>query len=397
MRLVLTLALAFVPARLFALPLSARIVARLPDGSVTTAPVQARVHEPVALTVVLLRGRTLLADAPRVVLDGRARIPTGPLPPGVRVAWQRIEPRRQHVDHPSPNPDTASFSNSVLFGPRHGRWLGYDTLEYTQGRFDGGPDAQVDNAVLTLTAAHPSDATQDTHGGAGSSWYAAIVTLADGSSASTPDRTAVDRLGLLPTVMRVSFRSDDSYAGWLSTYFHVTSVFGSNGPTAATHQSDRYTGADCADVLVGAMRASGRRELAYGAVASIRDDAFARSAVLRIDEHGLRDASGAAVTLRWGHELAPGDLVTIDYADDPGAALPRDWDHIGALVADDGDGVLSPGDTLRHMGPAGLEDTPLVHAGPMRVVLWRWRTSTTAPGARRRRETPTTSLLGARR
>ena len=80
--------------------------------------------------------------------------------------------------------------------------------------------------------------------------------------------------------------------------------------------------------------------------------------------------------------VAAGDVVTLDYADDPGAALPRDWDHIGALVADDGDGVLSPGDTLRHMGPAGLEDTPLVHAGPMRIVLWRWRAPARTPRGR---------------
>jgi len=153
----------------------------------------------------------------------------------------------------------------------------------------------------------------------------------------------------------------------------VTSVFGSNGPTAALHQADRYTGADCADVLVGALRASGRRELAYTSVAGIGEYARALTGPLRIDAGGLRDAAGAAVRLRWGAAVAAGDLVTIDYADDPDAALPRAWDHIGALVRDDGDGVLSPNDTLRHMGGRGLEDSALVHGVPMRVVVWRWR------------------------
>ncbi len=372
--LVVALALSLATSTAFAQPRrprpTARVVALAPGASVwSTAPVQARVGEGVRFAVVLDAGRAgVFADVSPVTVDGRARTVLGGLPAGAQVRWAQVEPRREHVTTPSPNPDVTSFSNAVLFGPRHGRWLGYDTLEYTQRTLDG------DASTRTLDAAHSGDAAQDTHGGAGSAWLAATVTLADGTVVATPDARSVDRLGLAPTVMRVSFRSDDSYAGWLSTYFHVTSVFGSNGPTAALHQTDRYTGADCADVLVGALRASGRREVVYTSVAGIGEYARALTGPLRIDAEGLRDASGAAVRLRWGDELAAGDLVTIDYADDPGASLPRAWDHIGALVRDDGDGVLSPGDTLRHMGGHGLEDTPLVHGGPMRVVVWRWRT-----------------------
>src|SRR5437870_1782321 len=85
-------------------------------------------------------------------------------------------------------------------------------------------------ARLTLAAAAPSDPAHDTHRVAGSAWFAARVTLPDGTVAATPDASATDRLGLSPAVQRVSFRADDTFLGWLSTYFHVTSVFGSNGP-----------------------------------------------------------------------------------------------------------------------------------------------------------------------
>ncbi|MEZ4395241.1 MAG: hypothetical protein R3A48_29520, partial [Polyangiales bacterium] len=62
--------------------------------------------------------------------------------------------------------------------------------------------------------------------------------------------------------------------------------------------------------------------------------------------------------------------------DDPENALPRAWDHIGALVEDrNRDGVLDGGDTLRHMGARGLDDTSLLHAGPMQIAVWRWRSS----------------------
>lgn len=376
MRTALALALALLPAAARAQPWRARVVARAgASAAYSTDPVQARVGEPVDLAVALVGPRgEVLADVPAVRIDGRARPVRGALPPGATVRWLQVEPRREHVDLPPPNPGVASFSNAVLFGPRHGRWLGYDRLEYTQREVTPREDVAVTDASLRVSAAHPGDPSQDTHGGAGSSWFAAAVTLADGSVARTPDAASVDRLGLSPSVMRVSFRADDGFAGWLSTYFHVASVFGSNGPSAAAHQADRYTGADCADVLVGALRASGRRGLRYTSVAGIGEYARPLTGVLRADAAGLTDARGQPVALRWGADVLPGDLVTIDYADDPGNDLPRAWDHIGALVRDgDDSSSLSVGDVLRHMGPRGLEDTALVHGGPMRVVLWRWR------------------------
>ncbi len=291
------------------------------------------------------------------------------------MRWLQVLPHRFHSVHPSPNPGTRSFSNAGLFGPRHGRWIGYDRLEYDTLPLATSPDHRPAGQDLTVSAARPPVADRDVHAGLGSSWFAAEVTLPDGRVVRTPDGTSLDRLGLRPEVARVSFRADDSYLGWLGTYFHVTSVFGSNGPTDALHQSDRYTGADCADVLVGALRASGRRSVGYTSVAGIGQYATARTGVLRAEADGsLRDASGEAVALRWGVSVQPGDLVTIDYADDPGHDLPRAWDHIAALVSDrNGDGVLDGGDLVRHMGSEGLVDTALVHAGAMRVVVWRWR------------------------
>ncbi len=334
------------PAVATAQPVTVRVVAQTAARPAwSTAPVQARVGDPVTLTVMA---------------SARGRL--SPLPPGATVRWHRVVPRTEHRDSPSPNPGLTSFSNAVLFGPRHGRWIGYDHLEYeTAAVASEGPTLTVRNAG-------------DEHGGAGSSWYAADVTLPGGQIVRTPNESAVDTLGLSPTVMRVSYRSGDDYLGWLSTYFHVTSVFGSNGGTDATHQTDRYTGADCADVLIGGLRASGMRAVRYTSVAGIHEYAVAQSGVLRVETDGAIRGADGAVTLRWGSDVRPGDLVTIDYAEDAGHSLPRAWDHIGALVADaNGDGVLDGSDTLRHEGSRGLTDTALRHAGAMRIVVWRWR------------------------
>ncbi|MBK6532822.1 MAG: hypothetical protein IPF99_25490 [Deltaproteobacteria bacterium] len=335
------------PALAFAQPSALRVVARTEARSEwSTRPVQARVGEDVTLAVMTL--------GPRGRLD--------PLPEGASVRWRRVVPRTGHRDHPSPNPGLTSFSNAVLFGPRHGRWIGYDRLEYD---------------TTPVTAEGPTLSVRDAgadHGGAGSSWYAAEVALPDGRTLRTPDGNTVDALGLSPTVLRVSFRTGDDFLGWLSTYFHVTSVFGSNGGTDATHQTDRYTGADCADVMVGALRASGRRAVRYTSVAGIHEYAVARTRVLWVEPDGSLRGERGAVELRWSTDVLPGDLVTIDYVGAGDEALPRAWDHIGALVADrNGNGVLDGADTLRHEAATGLDDTPLRHAGAMRVVLWRWR------------------------
>lgn len=328
-----------------------RVLTRAP-GSATSSmrPVQARVGEPVTLSVALVTPRG-----------------TAPIPASSRVRWLRVVPLMEHVWNPSPNPGLTSFSNAVLYGPRHGRWIGYDRLEYVTRALDAREGEARDDGTLTVRGA----ALDPARGGAGSMWFSAEATLPDGRTLRAPDGASVDRLGLWTDVARVSFRVDDSYLGWLGTYFGVPNVFGSNG-TARDHQTDRYTGADCADVLVGALHAMGRRDVPYLSVAQIGAAAVRRTGALVIDREGhfLPNVS----PLRWGSDIAPGDLVTLGYLDDDTHSLPRDWDHIAALVSDaNGNGVLDGPDIIRHVTARGLDETPLLHAGRMQIALWRWR------------------------
>ncbi len=346
----------------------AMVVARGADGTWSSAPVQASLGQDVPLSVAVLDGDRLLAPGP--VRLGRRTRRAGALPDGTTVRWLRVEPRLFHTHTPPPNPGIESFSNAVLTGPRHGAWLGYDTLEYDTRLLAESTDVVVEDTRVRIAAAHPSAGAQDVHGGAGSIWIAAVVTLPDGRVLATPDGTSVDRYGLTRDVMRVSFRTGDDYLGWLSTYFNVPNLFGSSGGRGE-HQTDRYVGADCADVLVGGRRAMGAR-FPYASVAGIGTYATPRT-----DAFEQREDGSESIALRWGADVTPGDLVTIDYENPgDGAALPRAWDHIGALVRDDdGDGVLSSGDVLRHMGFLGLTDQPLRVHGHVRLRVYRWRAS----------------------
>jgi len=329
-------------------------IVRVTDaGGNAQGPVQARVGQAVTLRVV--------------GLDRRGRFT--PIAPGARVRWFRVVPHMQHEDTPPPNESTNQYSNSVLFGPRHGQWIGYDGIEYEMVDLGHSRDRIVVDRVTALD--DRGEGGEARFGGAGSVWYAATMDAPNGTTYRTPDADDTDRLGLSSDVMRVSFRADDDYLGWLSTYFHVPNVFGSTGP-----QADRYVGADCADVLVGARRASGTRWMRYTSVGGIASVARPVTPVLILGDDGrVRDEDGDEVRVRWGDAISPGDLFAIDYTT-AGAQLPRPWDHIGALLGDaDADGVLDGADGLRHMTPRGLLDLPLSSETPIRFRVWRFRES----------------------
>ncbi len=337
-------------------------VVALIDGRPAERPVHARVGESVTLAIAV----TIPSGA----------LPPGTLPDGATVSWLQVVPRLKHHDLDPPNPGNPSYSNNVLFGPDHGTWLGFDRLEYITSPLVGA-DGEVTTPTITFSTAYATAAGLD-HGGAGSNWYAAVVTLPDGTTLRTPDGDSTDSLGLSPEVMRVSFRTGDDYLGWLSTYFNVPNVFGSAGPSDARHQTERYVGADCADVLVGALRVSGRADAGYTSISGLGDLAEPTTDVLFMNEVGaVLDGNGEPYTLRWGEHVAPGDLLVIDYADDPSNQLPRAWDHIGALVEDRGDagpdGVLDGRDVLRHVTALGLDDRPLWSQSPMRMRIWSWK------------------------
>jgi hypothetical protein len=317
---------------------TAHLVARSGDRF-EPGPIQARVGDEVEVRVVLRGpdGRTY-GDVDRV---GSRRV-AGPLPEGAEVRWLRVRPRYQH------------YSNVVQWGAFEGDWRGIERLLYAEEDLEPNEEITIEGAVLRLRGRGD---------GPGTTWIAAEVSLPDGRRLHTPGALSTDRHGIDRDVLRISFRAGDDFLGWLASYFGVPFVFGS-----VSRQVDRYTGADCADVLIGALRASGRG-FRYVSVAGISRYARPLGDVMTIDARGrLRAEDGSLVHMRWGTDVGPGDLVAIDYE-----SLGRRWDHIGALVSDDGDGVLDGSDLLRNMTMYGLADRPISEQGAVRVRVWRWR------------------------
>jgi len=269
-----------------------------------------------------------------------------------------------HTETAPPNLGNPAYSNSVLFGRRHGRWLGYDTLEYAEHALPHTRPA------LTLTRVSPTDPVLARNGGLGTMRFKVDVTAADGRRWESPGAAATSRGGIRGTVRRVSFRSGDGLVGHLTSFFNVPNVFGSAG-TGRRHQTDRHQGADCADVIVGAARKAGAR-VPYTSVSGLGRHTRPRSGVLRIVDGGTRDTDDAEVVLRWGEDVRAGDLVLIKYGVD---FTGRTWDHIAVLADDRGrPGVFDAADEVLHMGFLyGLVREPLGAQRPATIRLVRFR------------------------
>ncbi len=336
--------------------------------------VHARKGEVVSLYIVARvgrgRGATYFTDAPAPRLRGR-RLPRGRVRPfaelgAAAVTWSRVEPRPHHVETDPPNPGNPAYSNAVLFGKRHGKWLGYDTLEYVERPIRGAVSSS-----LTLRKVEPGNAKVNVHGGLGTMRYRASLQVG-GETFSTPGMERTSRQGISPRVMRVTFRSDDSLAGHARGYFNVPNVFGSAGGSGRRHQAELYQGADCADVLIGAARAAGAR-VPYTSVAGLGAHTRAVTGRLLLRKDGLFSEDGETpVALPFG-KLRSGDLMLIDYHGFNGS--PRSWDHIAMVDRDAGKpGMFDPDDPVLHMGYLyGLTEAPAHTEGPAYVQFRRFK------------------------
>ena len=293
----------------------------------------------------------------------------------LQVVWRRVEPKPTHTRTKPPNPNANVYSNAVIFGPHHGRWLGYDQLEYF-----ATPVAGANGLQLTVQDATPTEAPVPPRGVAdkGLGTMRLAATVQQGTAIyGTPGEDDAPKGQIDDQVFRYSFRSGDGFIGWLTSFFNVPYLFGSAGE-GVHNQAERYIGADCADVLVAALRRAGLRRLQYTNVGGLID-AIGRSAgptlVRPCPPASPSCPSVSDPPLHYGVEVRPGDILAVDYV---GAGeLPRAWDHIVVLVEDRGpggvpDGILGPDDLVVDSGDAqGLKFAPLAEQGQVRVLAAR--------------------------
>ena len=353
-------------------PDRAMVVGRVDDAPWSDAPTEARLDQRAELAAIVIahRGRARVVLAPDGVgelrLGGRA-VPARELEPldGARVSWTAIEPHGFRVTKAKNGAGSEFYSNVSTDPPTFGRWLGYDHIDYFERAL------AEDHAIIP---AKIEGAQGQELAGLGTLRFRATLVLADGTTLASPGSEATDTYGILPSVHRVSIRAADDFLGWLTGYLLVPEVFGSAGP-GANHQTERFTGADCADVMVGAMRRSGRTDLAYTNVAGLPAYTRRVAAPTELDDHGMPAHPITGVER--------GDLIRIDYGGELRHHTPRGWDHVAALWQDRSDpagpahggpdGQLDGFDLIIHMGHPRLVIEPLSAQAPATIDVLRWR------------------------
>ena len=296
---------------------------------------------------------------------GRHKTTVTPLAPKA-IHWSIVEPHGFRAQTAKNGATSDFYSNVSTESATFGRWLGYDHVDYFE-------HALPDSTTILRATITPSEADAVQVPGLGTLRFKVEIELADGTHLASPGADAIDSFGILPTVHRVSIRSGDDFLGWLSSYLLVPEVFGSAGP-GRNHQTDRFVGADCADVMVGAMRESGKR-LAYTNVAGLPSYATTVAKPVELDDRGMPATPIAGIK--------PGDLIRIDYGGELRHHTPRDWDHVAALWEDKSDpngplkgaadGKLDGFDLVIHVGHPRLKIEPLANQSPATIDVLRWK------------------------
>lgn len=356
------------------------------DGPWTTDPTEARIDQTPRLAVVLVarettgrRSRTVYIadDAVRPLriggrrIDERRRRGWDALGE-TAVRWSTIEP------HAWADAEKMVFHTNVSVDPRTwGKWIGYSPITYFETPL-ATPLADADPAARIIPAAViPSDPEVARRPaefeGLGTIRYRVEVRHGDRILAS-PGVEATSRTGIDRSVHRVTIRRDDTYVGHLTGLMLVPEIFGSAG-RGRRHQTERYVGADCADVLTGGARAAGMRHIDYSNVARMTEDARRISDVVALDDAGNPPAPIEGVR--------EGDIIRIDYGGALSGHTPRSFDHVAVLYEDRSlrpDGSFGPAngrlegfDRVIHMGHPRLVVVPLSDQSPALIDVLRWR------------------------
>lgn len=208
----------------------------------------------------------------------------------------------------------------------------------------------------------------------------------------TPDNQDLIRGGISDKVARVSYILDQSFRGWLTSYFNVPGIYGSSylgRKFNKNHQTELYQGFDCADLVVGAVRHLDKR-YKYTHADNLRKRTQYSQPFLLHRNGSITDLRGDFVELRYGKDIREGDLlffadrnkkhywhVAVLYKD----LGPDFQDDVVEIFKDSkgakGDGILNSHDLIFHYKHNGIwvEDLNLIFLklSPKRIVFGRFR------------------------
>lgn len=304
----------------------------------------------------------------------------------IEINWYKVEPYMKHNVLKSNEPEFPGFeyyANAHLpFCSKNRGWIGYDTIEYKETEL-----SEFRNKWSMIADAHPTDKEYDINDGLGVMRYKVKIVHTDKNGKkqvlSTPGKESTDYCGITQKVHRINFRKDDSYLGWLSSYFNVPGVFGS-----VDKQVSEYRGIDCADLVVAGYNRYSNKNISYtnvkGLISLLKK--VIDSVYLYPDGqilNSIRENVANPVKIEFGKNIQLGDIIFFDYPAEGSDNPYGYWDHVGIIYRDSGEddkanGILDKYDSILHAGFAEphlspLNDSGFVADSPTKIMIMRWK------------------------
>lgn len=314
------------------------------------------------LEAVIENNVVYFSEAEQIELDNR-KIPASKMRKwdvnslkNIEIEWFKVEPYMMHEKLKGNDPECLWFkwyTNAHVPGCNKNRgWIDYDQIEYKEIKI-----VNEKNKWIIGADAHPTDILYDINNGLGVMRYKVMVTHYSGDHKQiicSLGKESVNNYGIIPKVHMVNFRKDDSFLGWLSSFFNVPGVFGSTKV-----QVEEYIGIDCADLITGAYNKFKKKDVSYSNVEGLMKHTKIIIDSKYLHSNGKISASGdsfADVDIEFGKDVLPGDIIFFNYPENENKKSYGSWDHVGVIYADKGndgkaDGKLNKYDLILHAGP----------------------------------------------
>jgi len=294
------------------------------NGPCTTGNKDVKLEDRVDLNAVVkakVGGKNVyFSESNKLVIGGKKIDPSSIRKWGngdISIKWYKIEP------------ESNTYSN--LWGNN----FIWNTPSYHETLINSGNNFNV------VADAHPSKSELDVNNGLGTMRYKLEVTH-NKKKFSTSGINYVDVEGITKEVHRISFRKDDSFLGWITAAFNWPYIYGSAGK-GKDHQSERYIGADCADLLTWASRKTGSN-IPYSNARGLMENTK-----ILIKDNDVENIDGVfyskGVPISFGKNIQPGDLLFV-----PGhvVAIYEDKSDVNGIYKGKPNGILDESDLIIH-------------------------------------------------
>ena len=233
----------------------------------------------------------------------------------VTITWYKVEAEK------------SSYNNWEL------GWFSLDTPTYKETKISEGKDWSI------LADARPAEKIKDVNEGLGTMKYKVEIRY-DNKKFSTPGKKSTNFQGVTNEVHKISFRKDDSFIGWLTSFFNLPYIYGNT-----EYQVENSIGMDCADFVIAAYKKTGH-DIPYTHVTGLYkySNIIAKEKDVKITGD---DFYYKGKPLVFGKDVKEGDLLI--FADSHVGVLYKDKSDPNSKFKGEADGILNKYDLMIHI------------------------------------------------